>query len=71
MAQSAGTMMELSADHIHMNPFDVMGPTDPQITIMHDKCEYNNSSQLYNNLENYLDKIEINLESCLVMLDTR
>ncbi len=57
MAHSAGTMMALSADYIFMNKFAVLGPTDPQVTVIHEKYDYRVSCQLYDDLERSLDKL--------------
>lgn len=47
MAQSAGTMIALSCDTLHMSDFAVLGPTDPQATILFDEYDYDISCQLY------------------------
>lgn len=70
MAQSAGTMIALSADTIHMNKFAVLGPTDPQVIVTYEDCDYGVSCQLYNDLEKSLDKIsECDPVSYIVMRD--
>ena len=51
MAHSAGTMMALSADQISMSRFAVLGPTDPQVNVVHEKYDYRISCQLYNELD--------------------
>lgn len=70
IAQSAGTMMALSADTIYMSRFAVLGPTDPQVTIMHEDYDHGVSCQLYNDMQKSLDKVsELDSSAYLIMKD--
>ncbi|VBB18546.1 hypothetical protein YASMINEVIRUS_1009 [Yasminevirus sp. GU-2018] len=51
IAQSAGSMLALSSDVLHVSHFAVLGPTDPQTLMIHEDEERPVSCQLYNEYE--------------------
>jgi len=64
-AFSAGAFIVLACKDIHMSPWSVMGPTDPQITCDSDEKEYEGSSKGY--MEMFNNKSDKNLSERMYM----